>query len=320
MQALARKRLLSTSAVLSTLLLLLAALSYVADKPVAELRARWAPAPSQFIRVQDMDVHVRDEGPREDPVPLVLLHGTSASLHTWEGWAEALRQERRVLRFDLPGFALTGPHPAADYRIEGYLQFVLAMLDQLGIEQCVLAGNSLGGQIAWNFAAQHPHRVQRLILVNAAGYPFHPDADIPLGFTLARTPVVSSLLEYTLPRSVVAQSLRDVYGDPAKVTPELIDLYRDLALRAGNRRALIQRFREEPIVHVERIATLSQPTLILWGARDRLFPVSDAQRYATEIANSELVIFEDLGHVPQEEDPRSTAAAVREFLRAKVAQ
>src|SRR5260221_13269701 len=74
----------------------------VPDRPVEELKARWAPPPSQFIEIAGMQVHLRDEGPREDPLPLVLLHGTSSSLHTWEGWTQALKGQHRVIRYDMP--------------------------------------------------------------------------------------------------------------------------------------------------------------------------------------------------------------------------
>ena len=80
-----------------------------------------------------MQFHVRDEGPRDDPAPIVLLHGTSSSLHTWEGWVAGLRQQHRVITFDLPGFGLTGPAPDADYSIEAHVRHVLAVLDHLGV-------------------------------------------------------------------------------------------------------------------------------------------------------------------------------------------
>src|SRR6202142_501777 len=144
------------------------------DRPLSELKARWARPPSTFLAVQGMRVHLRDEGPRGDPVPIVLLHGTSSSLHTWEGWAQDLKAKRRVTRFDLPGIGLTGPAPDADYRIERYVRFVAAMLDELGVPRCAIAGNSFGGQVAWETALAYPQPVERLTLVDPAGYPFQP--------------------------------------------------------------------------------------------------------------------------------------------------
>jgi pimeloyl-ACP methyl ester carboxylesterase len=284
------------------------------DRPLAELKARWAPAPSTFVDVQGMSVHLRDEGPRADAVPIVLLHGTSSSLHTWDGWAAELKANRRVIRFDLPGIGLTGPPPDADYRIERYVHFVAAMLDALGVSRCVLAGNSFGGQVAWETALAHAARVEKLILVDAAGYPFQP-VSLPIGFRIARIPLLNRLMEFTLPRSVIESSLRNVYADPGKVTPELVDRYFELTLREGNRRALAQRFAQAPAgIHPERIPALNVPALILWGGRDRLIPPDDADRFHRDIAGSRLIVFDRLGHVPQEEDPAATVAPVKQFL------
>ncbi len=158
------------------------------DKPVSALTARWAQPPSRFLPVGAMQVHLRDEGPRDDPTPIVLLHGTADSLHTWDGWSAALRTQRRVIRFDLPGFGLTGPHPHADYSIDADVRFVLAVLDQLGVHSVVLGGNSLGGQIAWQTAIAQPQRVRQLVLVDAAVICCAPQvhADrIPAGAQLA---------------------------------------------------------------------------------------------------------------------------------------
>jgi pimeloyl-ACP methyl ester carboxylesterase len=303
--------------VLSALALVVAvflAATWAPDLPVSALQARWAQPPSTFVDVQGMQVHLRDEGPRADPVPIVLLHGTSSSLHTWDGWAKELKASRRVIRFDLPGFGLTGPSPDADYRIERYVRFVTAMLDQLGVSRCVLAGNSFGGQVAWETALARPERVEKLILVDAAGYPFQP-LSIPIGFRIARIPLLNKLMEFTLPRRLIESSLRNVYGDPGKVTPELVDRYFELTLRAGNRRALVQRFGQAPAgIHPDRIPALRIPTLVLWGGRDRLIPPADAERFHRDIAGSRLTVFDELGHVPQEEDPAATVAVAKQFL------
>jgi pimeloyl-ACP methyl ester carboxylesterase len=289
-------------------------LSYTPDRPVQALVARWAPPPSDFIDLDGQLVHLRDEGPRDDPLPIVLLHGTSASLHTWEGWAAALRGQRRVIRMDLPGFGLTGPSIAGDYHGDTYARFVLRLLDRLQVQRFVVAGNSLGGEIAWRTAWLAPQRVAQLVLVDAAGYPFRPQ-HMPLGFRLARMPVVNRAIDYLTPRSLIERSLRDVYGDPSKVTAELVDRYYELTLREGNRHALGQRFQQmEHGEQAPRISTLHVPTLVIWGGRDHLVPVDNAEHFHRDIAGSRLVVFDDLGHVPQEEDPQRTVQALKAFL------
>ena len=287
--------------------------TWAPDKPVESLKTRWAAAPSQFIDVGGLQVHLRDEGPRDDATPIVLLHGTSASLHTWDGWAQALKTQRRVIRFDLPAFGLTGPNAQNDYSIDAYVRFVIAVMDQLKVQKFVLAGNSLGGEIAWATAVAAPARVQRLILVDSGGYVFTPKS-VPLGFRIARTPGLRALMEYTLPRGMVEGSLKNVYGDPAKVTPALVDLYMDMTLRTGNRKALGVRMTQLQSQHEADIKTLKLPALILWGGQDRLIPPDNAQRFAQDIVGAKLVLLPGLGHVPHEEDPQATVAEVIKFL------
>jgi len=308
---------------LRTLLLLLAGLvffffaglfaTWAPDKTVQELQPLWAQPPSRFVAMDGLTVHLRDEGPRDDPAPIVLLHGTSDSLHTWDGWTEVLRKDRRVVRFDLPGFGLTGPNRAGDYSIDAYVRFVVSVLDQLGIGQCVLGGNSLGGQIAWQTALAVPARVKQLILVDAGGYPAPPQA-VPLAFRLARIGLFGSALEHVLPRGLVQSSVINVYGDSARVTPQLVDRYYDMALRTGNRRALAQILAVTPVDGSARIRELVLPTLVMWGARDRLIPVQSGQRFARDIAGARLIVFDDLGHLPHQEDPVRTVIEVRRFL------
>lgn len=312
----------ATKIIASVLLLVLGALGAafiawrVPDQPVSALQTRWAPPPSQFIAVRGMQVHVRDEGPRDDPAPIVLLHGTGASLHTWEGWTRELARKRRVIRFDLPGFGLTGPSPDGVYTIESYVDTVLAVADAFGVQRFVLVGNSLGGYVAWATAVLHPQRVDRMILIDAAGYPYQSQA-VPLAFRIARTPLLNVLMRDVLPRSVVESSLRDVYGDPSRVTPDLVDRYFDLATRAGNRAALVARFDQTTSGSLaERVREIEVPTLILWGGKDRLIPLEFGARFARDIHGSRLVVFDALGHVPHEEDPAHTVEAVLPFIQS----
>ena len=299
---------------LAALLVAGAFFAWVPDRALDELRARWAPPPSTFPTVDGMSVHVRDEGPRDDAEPIVLLHGTAASLHTWDGWTQELARRRRVIRLDLPGFGLTGPFPDDDYSMAHYVRFLTDVLDALGVRRIVLVGNSFGGNVAWHTALAAPDRVARLVLVGSGGYA-HPSTKTPIGFRLARLPVLSGLIEHVLPRWAVESSVRDAYGDPARVTPELVDRYYELTLRAGNRHALVQRFRQVPAgVDADRIRAVSVPTLVLWGREDRIVPVEWARRFHEDIAGSRLVILDGLGHVPQEEDPQRSVVPVEECV------
>ena len=293
------------------------------DREVETLVARWAQPPSEFMDLDGQLVHYRDEAPKADATPkvppIVLLHGTSASLHTWDGWALALRSQRRVIRLDLPAFGLTGPftgpYAGQTYTGDNYARFVLAVLDKLGVQHFVVAGNSLGGEVAWRIAAAAPQRVAALVLVDAAGYPIQ-NASIPLGWQIARLPVLGRLAEHFLPRPLIVQGLTAAYGDPAKITEQLVDRYFELTLRAGNRAALVERARTwSGAEGVQTVTGVTAPTLILWGGRDRIIVPATAQRFAADIPGSRVQVFDDLGHVPQEEDPARTVAAVQAFLR-----
>lgn len=286
----------------------------VPDRPVAELAERWAKAPSEFLTLSGMPVHFRDEGPKDDPLPIILLHGTSASLHTWNGWTEVLSEHHRVIRFDMQGFGLTGPHPEAKYRIEDYADTVVKMMDELAIETAIVAGNSLGGYVAWSTAVLYPQRVTKLVLVDASGYPFKSES-VPIGFRIYSSELLTSLFGNILPRSVIKSSLENVYANPEKITENLIDRYFELTTRSGNREALARRFIDTKAGQLaDRVDELMQPTLIMWGEQDNLIPISVGQRFHREIAHSQFISFSDLGHVPQEEDPLSTVKAVEQFL------
>ena len=284
------------------------------DRPVEELTSRWAPPPSQFVAVDGMSVHLRDEGPRDDSEPIILLHGTGASLHTWDAWAQALNDKHRVIRVDLPGFGLTGPTTDGNYQMSAYTHFMRSLMDTMQIKRAVLAGNSFGGDVCWQTAVTYPDRVSRLILVDSSGYATTA-ASVPIAFKLAQMPVLSRLLGNILPRRVVESSVRNVYADPAKVTPELVDRYYDLALRAGNRKAITARFAQnKPGQNESAIKQVKVPTLIIWGALDRLITPDNAAKFHRDIAGSQLIVFEKLGHVGHEEDPVATVAAVQTFL------
>jgi pimeloyl-ACP methyl ester carboxylesterase len=292
----------------------LAGANWRPDVPVAELTERWASPPSQFLDISGMRVHLRDEGVAGDPVPIVLIHGASFDLHTWAGWVRRLEGSRRIITFDLPGFGLTGPSPDGDYRIDAYVRFVRLVLDRLGVRHCVLGGNSLGGNIAWEAALAMPDRIDKLILVDAGGYP-SASSSVPIGLRIASIPLLRPIVHNVLPRGVIATSVRNVYGDPSKVTPELIDEIFAMTRRQGNREALMRFLSQFELgAHAGLIAGLRQPTLILWGGKDRLFPPENAQRFHRDIAGSRLVVFDSLGHVPHEEDPEQTFVAVQAFL------
>ena len=290
------------------------AASMTPELPAAELEARYATPPSRFLDVDGLRIHYRDQG--QGPA-LVLLHGSNAALFTWEGWVRELSAHHRVITLDLPGHGLTGPDAKGRYTWTDMAEVVEAFRARLGLERFHLAGNSMGGAVAWHYALLHPERVDRLVLVDAAGYP--RDEPAPLVFRLMRTPVLGELLSRVSPRSIIDKNVRAVYGDPSKVTKEGVDRYYALLLREGNRQATRERLRATVDDGLwRRLGEVRAPTLILWGAKDTWILPAYGQRFDRDIPDSTLIVYPDLGHVPMEEDPARTAADVRRFLASGV--
>ncbi|MCU0326607.1 MAG: alpha/beta hydrolase [Spirosomaceae bacterium] len=290
------------------------------DIPINKLKAKYTNNESKFIEIDGMNVHYRDEGNSRDSLPIVLIHGTGASLHTWEGWVSELKITRRVITMDLPAYGLTGPNPAKDYSMPFYIQFIDKFLSKLAIKKMVIGGNSLGGSIAWNYTLAYPAKVEKLILVDAGGYPTKPKS-VPIIFRLARMPIVNNIFKVILPRSAVESSVKNVYVDDSKVTDELVDRYFELSLREGNRQAFLDRMMvftpkpdEKSISKFAQIKNIQIPTLILWGAEDGLIPTDVAQKFHEDLPKDTLVIFPNLGHTPMEEDPTTTVNEVKKFL------
>ncbi|MBC5842009.1 alpha/beta hydrolase [Flavobacterium sp. F-380] len=287
------------------------------DIPLQELKTKYATASSSFIEVNEMQVHYRDEGDKMDSIPIVLIHGTAASLHTFDSWTNQLKNTNRVIRMDLPAYGLTGPFSHGNYSIENYTLFIQNFLDALKVKHCIIVGNSLGGEIAWNYTFKHPQRVDKLILIDATGYPV-VSKSVPLAFQIGQTPVLNKILTYITPRFIVKSSIENIYYDATKVTPSLVDRYYELTLREGNRQAFIDRFAIVKDTNAyKKIKKINQPTLVLWGSNDLLIPIENAARFHTDLPNSMLHIIEKTGHTPMEESPIESLKPVLEFLKAK---
>jgi pimeloyl-ACP methyl ester carboxylesterase len=281
------------------------------DRPVEELEDEYTDEASAFVEVDGLRVHYRDEGDPEGPT-LVCLHGMFSSLHTWDGWVERLGDRFRLVRLDLPGFGLTGPHPEGDHGMEATVDFLDRFLDAVEVDEPVLAGSSRGGGIAWRYAHEHPDRVDRLVLVDATGYPLK---DPPAIYWLATVPGLRQFSRTVTPRWIVRQNVEQVFADDGQVTEELVEQYHDLLLRAGNRRAVLEIADADlPVDRHDDIPEVEVPTLVLWGEEDEWIPLSDGRRFGRDLPDAKLVTYEGVGHVPQAEVPGRSAADVRAFL------
>ncbi|MBW8048849.1 MAG: alpha/beta hydrolase [Cytophagales bacterium] len=274
-----------------------------------KLKEKYINEHSRFMDIDGIQVHYRDEG---EGFPLLLLHGAFSSLHTFDDWAHALAKDYRIIRLDLPGFGLTGSTAATDYTRDTYMSCLHTFLQNLGIEQCDIAGSSLGGWIAWEFVLEYPASIRKMILIGSAGY--IERKDFPLPFKMAQTPFLNKLIKYITPRNMVERFLKEVYCDQTKITDQIIDRYQDLFLMDGNRDAFISIANTKFERNEEDIKNIKSPALILWGAEDKWIPLEHAHRFKNELPNAELIVYEEVGHIPMEEIPGQSARDVKAFL------
>lgn len=305
-----RTAVISIAALLLVVLLGACVWLYAPDRPRAALEVRYARAPSSFLDVAGIRLHLRDTGPRDAPV-LVMLHGFGSSLGTWDDWADQLSADHRVIRFDLPGFGLTGADPSGEYTDARTIAVLLALLDRLGVQRATLIGNSMGGRIVWAFAASHPDRVVKLVLVSPDGFAspgieYDKRQDMPL---------MVRVLPYTLPLFMLRANLEAAYADPSKMTEASLLRTRDMMLAPGVRQAVIARM-EQTVLRDPRplLARITAPTLLLWGDKDAMIPISNAQDYVAAMPNARLVTLPGIGHLPQEEAPAESLVKLRAFL------
>lgn len=279
----------------------------ITDIPVAELKAKYG-QDSTYIEVLGAQVRLKESGRGE---PLLLLHGFAASADTWDGWRAYLGKHYRVIAVDVPPFAITGPLPGRQMSPDELQNFMDALVEKLELKQFYLGGNSLGGYISWRYAVRHPEQVKKLVLVDSAGYPHAK----PVPVKLMEMPVLRNITAHLSPYFLVADSVRDVYGYKENVTDALIQRYHDMMRREKSRPA-ISDLMSALVFDGQGVNDVKVPTLIMWGGRDRWIPPAHAALFHQAIPGSQLIMFDELGHIPMEEDPARTAVAVARFLQS----
>ncbi|WP_295503056.1 alpha/beta fold hydrolase [Limnohabitans sp. Rim8] len=305
-----------------TALTLLSLWLWTPDLPRATLESRYLASPADLRQVGPWQLHVRDSGPpssapgksdaQTDAPALVLLHGFGSSLQTWDIWAQGLAASHRVVRIDLPGSGLSPPDPAHDYRDERSLQLLSALLDDLGLKRVSLVGHSMGGRIAWTFAARFPERINKLVLVAPDGY-------ASFGFEYGQpmeVPATLGLMRHVLPKPLMRMNLKAAYAQPESLSDAVTTRYHDLILAPGARQAMLDRLAQTVLQEPgPLLRQIQAPTLLVWGEADAMIPVSNASDYLQDITGSRLVSWPQVGHLPQEEAAQLSLKAVVDFLR-----
>jgi len=285
--------------------------------PLDQLKAKYADSESQIIQIDDMNIHYKDEG--HGPV-LILVHGVCASLHTWDGWTQRLKDRYRIIRLDIPGFGLTGPAPDTSfYQIDEAVKLFERLVEEMKLEKFYLAGNSLGGYISWNYALKHPEKVEKLILVDSVGFP----QPLPGIIALASFPIIRIYARYIMPRFLFDSAVEQVFGDQSKITDKLKDRYFELAMREGNKGSYVDVFTEMRRMCGNEnlskgIKDLKPPTLVMWGTKDIWIPFKYFENWKKELPTAKFIQYEGAGHTPMEEIPDETARDADLFLSGKI--
>jgi len=297
------------------LLLLLVVAGFVVIRPdlsTADVDARYRTDQSHFLQLPDgTRMHYLEAGSPDAPT-LLLVHGSFDSAFTWKQVMPALAADFHIIAPDLPAHGLTGTTPVDAYAMSDMVNALHGLVGALGLSQFHLAGSSMGGLTAWLYTLAHPEHVERLVLVDSAGYPNDNAAlvDHEPG------PVMRWLHRHGNPTILVRRGFDRAVADPAAVTDAYVARSVDFLRRAGSRDAQTKRNRLRNIEQqpIDRIAEIRVPTLVVWGNADALLPVSAAHLFHAALPNSELEIYAGIGHMPQLEVPEQLVKDMRAFL------
>jgi pimeloyl-ACP methyl ester carboxylesterase len=266
---------------------------------------------SHFIDIDGVSIHYQEKG---TGTPLVLLHGYTSSTYSWKDVFEPLAKNFRVIAVDLKGFGLSGK-PDGDYTRRAQAILVAHLLDHLNVEKAWLCGSSMGGEVALNVAVANPQRVAGLVLIDSAG------VEVPGGGSLTPSyllvPGLGRVLAALALRSdkLVREGLEKSFYDRSKVTNERVAAYYLPLQTRGGQLAALRARTQWPLFPVEPdLGKIIVPTLILWGAQDALIPVAAGHKLNALIKQSQLVIFDNCGHLPQEELPARTIDEMTRFI------
>ncbi|HEX3316694.1 MAG TPA: alpha/beta fold hydrolase [Solirubrobacteraceae bacterium] len=271
----------------------------------------WA-AHQHWVEVAGRPVNYVELG--EGP-PLLLVHGLAGS---WQNWLETIpsfARTRRVVALDLPGFG-ESPMPAEKISMRGYGQLVDAFCDAIGLERGPLVGNSMGGYIGAEVAIAHPHRVDKLVLVSAAGITAeHQRNERVLALMRRFEAALAWAATHPTPRFFMRRrarrGLRLVFAHPDKLPGALLYEQAKGSGKPGFIDAL-DAISDYPLR--DRLERISVPTLVVWGDRDKLVPLRDADVFEELIPDARKVVYADTGHVPMLERPSRFNRDVEAFL------
>jgi pimeloyl-ACP methyl ester carboxylesterase len=306
-----KKVLKRTTLLLMALIVIAGIVLWTPDKSRADLEKVYGSAKNSYVTVLGVKLHYQDTGPSKNPIPILFLHGFGSSLQTWDAWTKDLSSEYRVISVDLPGFGLTGEDPSGIYTDQRSVEVLEAFLKKLQIPKVVMVGNSMGGKFAWQFAAQFPEQVSKLVLISPDGY-----ASPGKGYgKKTEISTIANLYRYFFSKPFLAMNLEPAYADPKTLNDGLVNRYYDMMLAPRVRGAILARMQQTVLQDpVPSLSQIQVPTLIMWGDKDAFIPISNSEDYLRVMPNAKRVALPNIGHLPQEEQASVGLQALKEFL------
>ena len=295
------------------------------DIPREELEAKYATGPSQFLDLPDgARIHFRDEGRSESPV-IVLLHGFNGSLFNFERLVPLLAKDFRLISIDLPGFGVTGAIPSANYTTESFMDTVTRLTNQLGIEKFLIAGNSMGGGVAWRYTLENPTKVEGLILLASSGVGSKEDVkkfeerenNPPIVWRLMNSTLFKKFLNYYTPKFFATEGLKRSVYDQKFADADHANQFHDLVLLQGSRNAILSMTMggRRQMYGPESLSKITSPTLVIHGEEDNIIGFERSSVFKENIDNAEIKIYPEIGHLPMYEDPVRTANDIIKFFK-----
>ena len=275
------------------------------DGDIEALKDKYGRSPSEFISLPNgVQVHLRDEGDTEAPV-IVLVHGHSEDLHTWNNLAKHLISDFRVIRFDLRRHGLTGPSPDKEYKLENYVSDLSMLISHLGLDSFIIVGHSMGGRISLKYTIENSDKVAGMVLISASGAPNVEKSSPPMALRMMKNPLGRAIIKRVWSRKMAKSSLQDMVFEKSIITDEEIDRLWDLSRYPGSMDAM---FREFAIpwqdFTSDEIGDVAVQTLLIWGNEDTICPRTKGDWYHLNLPNSTIVGLTSIGHNPQLECPR----------------
>jgi pimeloyl-ACP methyl ester carboxylesterase len=308
-----------------TILVMLVYSGTYLDVPRKELEAKYATGSSQFLDLPDgARIHFRDEGKLENPA-IVLLHGFNGSLFNFERLVPFLVNDFRLISIDLPGFGLTGATPTADYTTEGFIDVVTKLTNELGIEKFSIAGNSMGGGVAWRYTLEFPTKVEGLILLASSGVGSKEDVkkfeerenNTPIVWKLMGSDLLKKFLHYYTPKFFATEGLKRSVYDQQFADVDHANQFHDLVLLQGSRDAILSMTMggRRKMYGPESLSKITAPTLVIHGEEDNIIGFERSLVFKENIDNAEIKIYPEIGHLPMYEDPARTADDILKFFQ-----